>query len=1654
MKFTEILEYEYTRHSPSAIYKGKVLMHFNAREIKYETSWEEGYDFRSMIDTIWNEISRHEDAQIIPVIDMTGSNMIINAVSIEKLLEAIKKRSELHDVIIVGPQAKQVKEFIEKQKEENLYSRGWPTLFYTAFENYFLPIVIYGTTINELCLVNEVCLNTKIYFSGKLVDKPANAEDVLAALYKSDLFYADKCLVKEFDILICNGTQSLFEYFLNECLNTVIDDKKESPDFENENFSTYKIEGHFKIGSKIHITAFYYAKRMFQDSYLVARFCYIIARKLLHPDNREDFMDKMRSGGLTILGYAKYSKMLIYMIASYLEKLEDPLTGKWFNKINTHIISDSDQTVVLDQGEMIHKNILLIIPISSTLSTSVKIMKYLKASPDFEGRYYIPQVVNVLVVADESAKKKIDGLNHRIITDTDVLHQYQWQSIDYERKLIELREVGGNKLISNSYFIMAFTKWYRINECEICFGGDKNRALEELPLIETDKASITPQLIFGEGPVFMEPGRLEPSFKIKDEYYHYGHFKINDVHSVHFINTNLFLNVHRSEIKGWLITMKTEEWLKEIKGDICLVTPEIAYGSDFVYLVNSELFDSSATILHYDPAIPLASNFEALYGTLLKKAEHIIYVGDQVSRGIAFERMQLFLQSYCNGKGFSAFFSMICTSDKDTLELLENANSPTGVKNINTEEKLRINYFFYVRMHNLTTSHIPCPVCKTKTDYLNFAISSSLDSTRHYLYEKARNLNSHSLLQDVKNIFQGYDGTINDNTEYTETDHEQEEYKSFFDHLFIKKKILKLLVEDCLNQHSSLHKDIKRQAGFIDQIAKDTFEKIDAQYSGMFTPEDVRASVIKILSYIPYAQYYPVRRAVFSYLVKKLDEAYGRLDNGKNIDIEFLRHTKLLLRRISELKGNYIIREENFKKLYTFYLTYERTREEDVKQIDNSIDLHISYLVHFLLSIDLKTADILNGPALTEKIKSKKIKYREFDIRDALCETCAKLKNKIHAYININTAKLNDSELKLLNAGDEFTIKKLAYSCRALQNLLYKLILRSDYHYFIAHIVKEITYNSEARAIYLDKMITTQFKEVKSTAPNSFIQLLRIIKMENTGVLTKFLAGRFIPQLLEKYPSGEWNNKMIIEELSSEQNFYEIQPLLEFLDNEEETTWFPEGKPAPEKIKISNSKGNFSISQSFFDFVCLYGFLKGETHNSKLDAPQKLKFIIKSIQKIMNVDDPGSSKALMAIRYTPYANRQVTMQDVIILNEEGEAVKKDSLINPFLLEPLNGLMLRDKGACQNLFVYSKQQNGDWICIKNYYLNRSGIAFTGNYINRHSEADYFKEFSDLLFFRISNLYFQPDEEQINKIVNDGQAILVMASKRDRPYKPEKLRYLLLLKDLLSKFFEKHYTNDSFRSFLQEKEVHDHYTILRHGFGKYVSRAKKLYNDIKENYEEANPVVSQKLERLKKEYELFFSLALDEVNISAIIAENIPNGNENIPAGKILKSDFYPITEFTLTQLKNIIVDLSGTVSYSNALSGIHFATEDFFKNEFRGFEKDSKFFCNENFLRLVVAELLINIKKRNFFNPESQVNVKWTVNEQDKHIILTEENSFEKVNLNANYKIVDSRKGTGIAMVENIFKNFLGTRVNYAIIEKDFSIALQFKTNQDEENSNN
>ena len=348
------------------------------------------------------------------------------------------------------------------------------------------------------------------------------------------------------------------------------------------NFDGYKIsDTHFRIGAKLHTENFFYAKRLFQNSYYTSRIAMLLAIKINKYLNN-GFFDKQNN--ITIIGYEMYSELLLSLIEKFLHESGYP-------NVNHIIVLDDDGQIKHLPDITINDNFVIIVPIASTGSTAKKIETYIKVKKNGKARPILPPF-NVLQVFDPNYP------------------EYRYPN---QECLIELK-----------------TEWHIPSTCQKCFND-----VESMVLFETDKSSLTPALIF-DLPTVKE---IDNDFSVKIDKIEnfnsliYRKIKRNNEQSLFYIDTNNFIKDNFEIIDKWLSSIKTALDVKPTDS-IVIISPCHESNTEFINLVNDKVFNSSAAIIHYQIGNDYLENFKLLNQKYFEYHDiRIFFVDDSLKTG-------------------------------------------------------------------------------------------------------------------------------------------------------------------------------------------------------------------------------------------------------------------------------------------------------------------------------------------------------------------------------------------------------------------------------------------------------------------------------------------------------------------------------------------------------------------------------------------------------------------------------------------------------------------------------------------------------------------------------------------------------------------------------------------------------------------------------------------------------------------------------------------------------------------------------------------------------------------------------------------------------------------------------------------------------------
>lgn len=591
------------------------------------------------------------------------------------------------------------------------------------------------------------------------------------------------------------------------------------------NLDGFKIsDTHFKIGSKIHSSDFFYAKRLFQNSYYTSRIAILLAIQI-----KNELSDKNKY--LTLIGYEYYSELLLSLIKKFLLDFG-------YKNVNHFLVIDIDDDVKLYPPKIpLSDNAVIIVPIASTGSTAVKIEKYIKntiknnpgKNVNFFSKHY-----NVVLANDDSEKFK------------DV-----------------------TSIAKNQYsFINLKVKWDDPSVCAWCYDDKESR-----PLFETDKSSLTPTLIFN----LPEAKESHTEFSVdfdKVDYTNaiiYRKAKRNNEHFLFSNNTEVLLNNSENKklISKWLESIRNEINVKSTD-KVVILSPCHYSNTKFIHLVNDEVFNSSATIIHHQTNVDYLSNFKLLNENyLIQENTKIFFVDDSLISGNSFFTIYdlfRYTTKYVDNKRLSAAIFLSNKSSPDVNKRVSRAsNSLYAFVNINLPLSPRI-------FEKKPLEH------ETKR-YDDLSKLLLHDVLRYAFEQKAKDISGESGLSynDVEN-----------------PDKNKRHYKMF----------------------RATHK-IYEYFGNNPDMTDITFNELVLKCG--FTEEvENKMSVMKVLSQYPFLLYKPLRQKSFQWHKEWLNEKiqYFNQRIRDNASIEYIEfcELKFLIRRAVFL-GNYRITKPDFFEL-------------------------------------------------------------------------------------------------------------------------------------------------------------------------------------------------------------------------------------------------------------------------------------------------------------------------------------------------------------------------------------------------------------------------------------------------------------------------------------------------------------------------------------------------------------------------------------------------------------------------------------------------------------------------------------------------------------------------------------------------------------------
>lgn len=712
-----------------------------------------------------------------------------------------------------------------------------------------------------------------------------------------------------------------------------------------ENNQGFKIaNGHFKLGSRIHIDDYFYARRMFFNSFFTNRFAFLISQYII-----ENFDEQIKSLNpnckISLIGYETYSDLLVSNVRKMLNKYYDGDCEKFNHFIYTR------EKVFLKTPKQFLERIIIITPISTTFSTSLRIKeeinKILKDNfDDQKDPMFFQPFINCLVIGNKNSfneqlfaknghiyygitdRKKNNTVDH---TEQFIESEYGWISTDLKSRIINVKplfnSIDNKQIVKQKYHIPLTSTWVKTFNCSSCYPAKSNDSLnDEMVLLETDQNALVPKLIF-EYPRVSNANQKNVfkafNFKGKKERVILRqHLKYNFTNYIYYIKSGQFLKNNKKAIEGWF-----SNELLGIKGfengkKIVIVTPIGGSSSGFVNLVNDKLFAETATIIQYDITTELIHNFQIFYKDILLSADTVIFVDDVMSTAESFSQINFFIKNVLKNKGVDYALCLVNRLGYHNEEKLLTKLGKHSSKGF-SKEKLRS--FIKVNVPPKTHSQ-EFPYLRLRKLFSDLAQSSMLDMMQMHFKERENKFKPINLKTNSKIA---KDAPVHKNLFQFLIEHE-------FNNLFQCSEVKNNYHYNNKGKIIDIFQTNRNSKALVSYISQsDSIAPFIKQYP-IFEPE-IKNNILKVCSMEPYITFRNIKEAVFGWVLNDLIELVDIIcDKNWNKEVFFeakggtyseFDRFKFLLKRGAKLKMNFVYNVDVLKAVNILLNAIDKDKE-------------------------------------------------------------------------------------------------------------------------------------------------------------------------------------------------------------------------------------------------------------------------------------------------------------------------------------------------------------------------------------------------------------------------------------------------------------------------------------------------------------------------------------------------------------------------------------------------------------------------------------------------------------------------------------------------------------------------------------------------------
>lgn len=1114
-------------------------------------------------------------SKFLPVLDFAGCEDRFEQSKLIRLIGSLQLFYDFTSLIITNIRTSEMQNLSDTLSlksvvsNKSLWNGNHFVLVYSYTERQgkreYQTDIIGGSTYNDWNILRNKLFSTHLTYYRSLfeIQQELLSEETKESIRTSPIFIGHNNAVQNFELILKYDKKNLYEYAIEYILDKEID--KGVSSIEDNREIGYRIaDSHFKLGSKTHIQDFIYAKRLFQIGYYTNKFAFQVSQYIIQSLASKKYELK-GDHSITLIGYAEYSQMLLNRVERILS--DSGIISKYgIKKINHDLLNDVD-TLQFIKEESINQNIIIIVPINTTFSTSIKIeIELVKVlTKRFTEKYkvdnnrepsadeveiyisnfnFFEPFINIILVShnDLNNAEYVNSLNKYLDikseeTEADnFIYPYKvfkWRSIESISKEVV---VETNKLLKKAsefkffeerkqkYFISVTSKWYLPDTCIYCFPKSQETKTEnqledisiihERALLETDKTSVTPDLLLELPQSFKkteeEKLKYDKDIWLNESCHRYGHFVHMHQHYLHFIEANGFFNFHLKKIREWAKSCREILELQcpnIFQKSVLLISPSERNNTYFLEFVNRYFFDDSASIIHYEVKGDYVENYQKFFKEIITKSDYIFYVDDFIKSGNTFHLVNDFVK-YCNreysNKGNKACSGLISLISKaDNFSKRDIISLLSGEGNENNVAS-RYLTFYELNIYNISAEN--CPICFEKKRYLELADNSILDTVKHYFLTKVNKLREQEVTTHnniITNGWEKFHPLVKDNYRIS---------IPWYDNA--KREIIELYEtyqSDRVPGKKYLKILIENELNYLLSNDKDLQKKILDPIAKLDVNngeniqknKDLLKEIIEKLK----------QRPPFSKLLDSYNQTSIELFDGIFYDLVikvFTLQPFVNIKHLREKSFSWVIIElhNHLNKMVgsKSFIFNDFRRLKFLLRRATLMGSNYAIRSQTLLKIKL----IFKNYSADEKQKYEKARVDKYN--EAKYELGILTEKLTYKQKEINDFQPDAKEGMFAERGKEKLVKelielknKISYIEQLIRNIEYKNNSLHEFNYFYVSLIKELLIGNESKVIKLEENVNEILNDIDKEVEKDFYYLLKLIQYENTIIIKQGL---------------------------------------------------------------------------------------------------------------------------------------------------------------------------------------------------------------------------------------------------------------------------------------------------------------------------------------------------------------------------------------------------------------------------------------------------------------------------------------------------------------------------------------------------------------------